>query len=249
MEALRTDDLQPFVKERIVPFFQEILEKSAPNLHSLYIVGSALTGDFIEKVSDINSIIVLKEMDLAFLDLLAPMGRKYRKQRLAAPLTLTPDSIQNSLDVFPIEFLGFRLNHHTIWGEDLLAGLKIGQGDLKRQCEREIKSKLIWLRRGYVSAAGDKNTLAQNIIRPFTGYIPLFRAIIYLLNQPPPAPVGQVLSELEKLTGADTAVLKEIYAIKKHRLKPSKDELSGIFARFYQATAKLGEIIDGLQVS
>jgi hypothetical protein len=249
MEPLRTDNLEPLVKGRIVPFFQEILEKAEPQLHSLHLIGSALTADFIEKVSDINSIIVLKEMDLKFLDILAPMGQKYRKQGIAAPLTLTPDAIMSSLDVFPIEFLGFKLNHHTVWGEDLLAGLTLGKSDLKRQCERELKSKLIWLRKGYIAAAGDKNTLAQNIIRSFTGYLPLFRAVIYLMGQEPPGGVGEVLAGVEKLTGTGTRVFEEIYAIKKHLLKPSQEELFGLFSRFYQATARLGEIVDGLQTA
>ncbi len=246
MQPLHTDNLEPSVKARIVPFFQEILEKSEAQIHSLHLIGSVLTPDFIDKVSDINSIIVLKEMDLAFLDLLAPMGQKYRKEGLAAPLTMTPRDLLHSLDVFPIELLGFKLNHHTLWGEDLLAGLNIDKGDLRRQCERELRSKLIWLRKGYIAAAGNRDTLAQNVIRSFTGYIHLLRAVIFLFNQEPPGPVNQVLLKLEELTGADTGVLREIHAIKKHRLKPSPEELFGLFSRFYQATAQLGEIVDGM---
>jgi len=48
-------------------------------------------------------------MELGFLESLAPKGKKYRKSGVASPLVMTPDYIQNSLDVFPIEFLNIRL--------------------------------------------------------------------------------------------------------------------------------------------
>ena len=131
---------------------------SAPVIHSIDLVGSVLTEDYFEKVSDINSIIVLQKMDLAFLDILAPLGRKYGKQGIAVPFIMDPGYIQSSLKVFPIEFLNFKLVHHTIYGDDLLAGLEINRGELRRQCEREIKGKLIWLQKSYVSAMGIKKS-------------------------------------------------------------------------------------------
>ncbi len=46
----------------------------AENLHSFHVVGSALTSDFDQKASQVNSVIVLKEMDFAFVEFLAPLG-------------------------------------------------------------------------------------------------------------------------------------------------------------------------------
>ena len=40
-----------------------------------------------------------------------------------------------------MEFLNFKLVHHTLYGEDLLAGLEIDKKDLRLQCERELKGK------------------------------------------------------------------------------------------------------------
>ena len=79
MSCLRTEDLSPSLIDKISPFFHEILQNSAPRIHSLYLVGSVLTEDYIEKISDINSIIVLQEeIDFAFLDTLAPLGKRFR---------------------------------------------------------------------------------------------------------------------------------------------------------------------------
>ena len=248
MTCLRTEKLSPSLQAKISPFFHEILPDSAPVIHSIYLVGSVLTEDYLEKVSDINSIIVLQKMDLAFLDILAPLGKKYGKQGIAVPFIMDPGYIQSSLEVFPIEFLNFKLVHHTIYGDDLLTGLEINQGELRRQCEREIKGKLVWLQKSYVSAMGDKKVLAANIVSHLRGYLPLFRGILHLLGQAPPPGLKKVLDLLVQLTGMEAEVFEEIYAIKKNLTKPSKEEISQLFERFYRATEKLAEVVDGLAI-
>lgn len=47
--------------------------------------GSCVTGDYVQGRSDINSVLVLTDMDPSVLDKLASMGRRYGKKRLRAP--------------------------------------------------------------------------------------------------------------------------------------------------------------------
>jgi predicted nucleotidyltransferase len=156
MVELKLENLATFVSQQIRPFIDEIMNKYHENIHSIHIVGSAVTEDFNEKTSDINSVFVLKKMDLKFIELLAPLGKRYKKKGIAAPLIMTPEYINNSLDVFPIEFLDFRHIHKTVYGEDILNDIDIKMDDLRHQCEREVKSKLIGLRQGYISSQGDR---------------------------------------------------------------------------------------------
>ena len=248
MTCLRIEYLSPSLREKISPFFHDLLKNSAPHIHSIYLVGSVLTEDYLEKVSDINSIIVLQKMNFAFLDTLATLGKKYRKKGLAVPLIMDPVYLQSSLDVFPLEFLNFKLVHQAIYGEDLLAGLEINQQELGYQCGRELKGKIVWLQRNYVSSLGDKKVLAANIVSHMGGYLPLLRGILHLLGQEPPPGLKKVLDLLSKSTGIETGVFEEIYAIKKNLTKPSKEEISQLFARFYQATESLAEVVDGIQI-
>ena len=192
MTSLRTENLNPSLLDKISPFFEEILQNSAPRIHSLYLIGSVITEDYLEKVSDINSIIVLREIDFTFLDILAPLGKRYRRQGLAVPLIMDPVYIQRSVEVFPIEFLTFKLVHHTLQGEDLLAGLEINRQELKCQCDRELKGRIIWLQKHYVSSMGDKKALAANIVSHMGGYLPILRGILHLLGQEPPPGLAKV---------------------------------------------------------
>jgi hypothetical protein len=152
------------------------------------------------------------------------------------------------VDVFPIEFLNFKLVHHALYGEDLLGGLEIDQNYLRLQCEREIKGKIVWLHKIYLSALGDKKVLAADIVGYLRGYLPILRGILHLLGQAPPVGLMETADLLFKLTGVDADVFKEIYSIKKNRIKPSGAEVSQLFARFYGATAKLVEVVDGIKI-
>ena len=248
MTCLRIESLSPSIQEKISPFFHEILAAAAPKIHSLYLVGGVLTEDYQEGASKIDSVITLQKMDLAFLDILAPLGNNYGKKGIAAPLIMDPGYLHSSVDVFPLEFFNFKLLHHALYGEDLMAGLEIDRHELRYQCERELKGKLIWLHRIYVSSMGDRKILAADIVRHFAGYLPLFRGFVHLLGQAPAAGLKGALDQLCKLTGMETAVFEEIYAIQKNPTQPSKEEVSQLFEKFYRATERLAEVADGLQV-
>lgn len=235
------------VIETYNPFLNEVLTGYREKIHSIHITGSALTADFDPKLSDINSVIVLKTTDLLFLEYIAPLGKKYGKKKVAAPLIMTPGYITASLDVFPIEFFNIKLIHHTLFGADLFDDLEINRSDLRHQCERELKVKLIGLRQGYLSSMGDRKILTDHFVNTISGYIPLFRGIILLLGETPPLEKIDVLGALQEISGVNTDVFGEILKQKNERKKPSLDRLNTIFEDYYGAIEKLMEIADGIK--
>jgi hypothetical protein len=238
--------LNPVVAEKITPMVEDLLEVHASNIHSFHIVGSALIADYNEKLSDINSVVVLHDMDLHFVEFLAPLGKKYGKKRIAAPLVMTPEYIERSLDAFPVEFLDFKLLHKTMYGHDLLKDLQIAMPNLRLQCEREIKTKLIGLRQGYISSLGKKKLIADMLIRNFTGSMALFRGIITLLGKAPPVVRAEVIAMFGTATGIDTSIFEKLLMVKAETLKPSERELASFFERYYDALESMGKIIDDL---
>ncbi|RJR17144.1 MAG: hypothetical protein C4581_08530 [Nitrospiraceae bacterium] len=248
MPDLSHHSLQPAAAKRIKPFLDEILEKYRDRIHSIHITGSAITDDYDDNVSDVNSIFTLKEMDLKFLELLAPLGRKYGKSRVAAPLIMTPEYVNSSLDVFPVEFLNFKLIHATIFGEDIFNDIEINRTDLRHQCERELKTKLIWLRQGYLSSLGNSKSLTERFAKSITGYIPLFRALIVLFGKEPPVKQDDVITALSHAMDINTDVFSKVLQEKHDRIKLSIDELNTIFEAYYTATEKLRKMVDEIRL-
>jgi len=247
MPDLKLEKLHPVAEKRIRPFLNEVLGHYEEKIHSIHITGTAITEDFDEKVSDVNSVFVLKGMDLKFLEIMAPLGKKYSKQKVAAPLIMTPDYIQSSLDVFPIEFLNFSLIHSVVFGDDIFGNIQIDRMDLRHQCERELKAKLIWLRQGYISSMGDRKMLSEGFVNSIAGYIPLFRGIISLLGKEPPVGQSAVIRSLSESTAINTAVFAKVLRAKHENLKLSVEELNTIFEDYYAATEKLGKIVDEIE--
>lgn len=245
--ALLLERLDPVVAARISPFVTELLTDFSGIIHSVHVVGSAVTPDYNEKTSDINSLIVLNEMDFGFIRSLAATGKKYKKKAIAAPLIMTPRYIRNSLDVFPVEFLDLRLIHKTLYGEDILKDLPIDKPHLRIQCEREIKTRLIGLRQGYVSTLNDERLLAGQLSQSIVGYIPLFRAVIYLMGKEPPVPKRDVIDEVSRATGIEMDTFMRVLRLRQQGTVLPKKDIPPLFENYYNATERLGAVIDGLQ--
>lgn len=247
MPDLSLHSLQPMAAKSIKPFLDEILGKYRDRIHSIYVTGTAITDDYDDKSSDVNSIFVLKEMDLRFLEILAPLGKKYGKDRVAAPLIMSPDYINSSRDVFPVEFLNFKLVHFTVFGDDIFKDIEINKKDLRHQCERELKTKLIWLRQGYLSSMGDRKMLTERFAKSITGYIPLFRALIVLFGKEPPVKQKDVITALSGAVNVNTDVFAKVLREKRDKVKHTVEELNTIFEDYYAATEKLGKMVNDIK--
>lgn len=237
----------PEAEKRFKLFLDDVLESRQDKIHSVHMTGSALTDDYDPRHSDINSVCVLKDMDLKFLESLAPLGKKYRKKKVAAPLIMTPAYVAQSLDVFPIEFLNIRMLHYTFWGEDIFKEIHIDPAHLRHQCERELKVKLIGLRQGYISASGDRKMLTDAFISSFAGYIPLFRGFIVMLGKDAPLNSDDVLSALQDVAHTDMAPFRAVLKEKQERAKLSMAQLNTLFEDCYTAIEKLGDMADEVE--
>jgi len=242
--TLRLERVPPAVRAKAAPFLEELATLVGPAAHSLHLVGSAVTPDWSAGHSDINTLLVLFEMDLAVLESIAPLGQRYKGSGIAPPLVMDEAYVRSSLDIFPMEFLEMRLIHETVLGEDLFATMRIDRGDLRQQCEREVKSRLLGLRQGYLRALGEPKALTETLVRFLSGYQPLARGILVLLGTEPPLRRAEAFAALEKVVGPDAAVFGEMLAVKEGREKPDAKGVRDLFERCHRATERLGRIVD-----
>lgn len=246
--SLRLDRLSPAVRAKAAPFLEDLARVAGGDLHSLHVVGSAVTPDWVEGRSDVNTLLVLREMDLAVLEAIGPLGKRHRRTGIAPPLVMDTASIAGSLDVFPMEFLELRLIHETVAGEDLLAGLEIHRADLRHQCEREVRSRLVGLRQAYLRSLGEPKALAEALAGFLAGYQPLARGILLLLGREVPVRRAEAFAALAGVAGPDAGVFAEVLAVKEGRTQPDADGVRALFERCHRATEQLGRIVDALAV-
>ncbi|WP_457574630.1 hypothetical protein [Desulfolithobacter sp.] len=238
--------VEPHLVDDFDRFVRELRQHTPVPLLSMHVVGSALTVDFDPETSDINSVCVFREISTALLDFLVTLGKKYRGRRIGAPVLMTPEYIQRSLDVFPIEFLNFQVIHLTVTGDDIFQTIVLRDRDLRLQCEREIKSKVLWLHQSYLQALGDSGLLAGQLAKSISGYFPLLRALLRLCGLKIPLSNQEVLTSLKKIVSQDTSIFETIYDLKRGRNHLSRQELATCFDRYYRATSELALFIDRL---
>jgi hypothetical protein len=236
------------VRAKAAPFLEDLARVAGDDLHSLHVVGSAVTPDWVEGRSDVNTLLVLREMDLAVLEAIGPLGKRHRRTGIAPPLVMDAAYIAGSLDVFPMEFLELRLIHETVAGDDLLAGLEIRRADLRHQCEREVRSRLVGLRQAYLRSLGEPKALAEALARLLAGYQPLARGILSLLGREVPIRRAEAFTALAAAAGRDTGVFAEMLSLKEGRARPDAEAVRALFERCHRATEQLGHIVDALAV-
>lgn len=247
MKISYPDSLNPSVATKALPFFEEIISLCNDNLHSIYLVGSAITDDYLADKSDINSLLILSNIDFTLLEALWQLGKRHRKRGIAAPLCMTPDYIRESLDVFPIEFLDFKLLHIVVYGEDLIGNLEIKKEHLRLQCEREIKSRLINLRQGFISSLGEDRHLMQILIESVNGVAPLLRAILTLIGKTPPLNKAEVFSAFQEgfnFSSSDT--FTKMLWLKQGKLKVKGSDLVALYRDFYLQIETIGNVLNSL---
>src|SRR3989337_375622 len=248
MEELKLSNLPAHVQTVIEPFLKDILANYKEDIVSIYIIGSAVTKGFHPKYSDINTLIVVKGIEIPFYDFIASLGKRYGKKKIRAPLIMTRDYINRSLEAFPLEFMEMKLIHHLVYGEDVLKDIKIEKSDIRLQCERELKGKLQHLCQGYIKAMGNKTTLTDLFVGSLSGYFPLFRGILFLYSHEIPKEKLAFLQALSDCCGVDMKVYRNLMDIRSRNFYPPIEALKETFKNLYRVLDTITKKVDALNL-
>lgn len=230
-----------------VPLTEDYLDAFGRDLVSLMLYGSAAGGSYVKGKSDINLLVVLTPEGMNRLeDAFAPV-KKWRKRKVAVPLFLTKEFISSSLDAYPIEFLNMRHHCVLIYGENVLAPLVFKPEDLRLQIERELKSKIILLREGYLESEGSARLVRELIGRSLVALVSIFNAMLYLKQAVLPRHKKETIEEAGRMFGVDANVFARCFEIKAKEDRLSGKEVVEVFHRYLREVEKVCHMIDGLK--
>ena len=236
--------------EQIRPAIRFLAEKLLAdlddNLISLCVVGSSVTDDFHPRFSDINTVVVTRSRSHELLKTIAGYGSAMGKKKLRAPLLMTPEYIQQSPDVFGVEFLDFQLNHVVVFGPDPFTELTMGKEDVRLQCERQLKAALIKLRQGYIRCLGKPKPVGQLLIECVGELAVLLRALLWLIDceRPKCAQPTLVLAAEKFSFEADKII--PLFKLKQQHQQPPSEQAERLFENLYQAIDHLARKVDQL---
>lgn len=240
----------PKSPEEIFSEFEADLEKVyGEDLISIILFGSGARGEYILKRSDLNFLIVLKDNTPSELAKCQKQLGKWRKRNVATPLFLTEEYIRASLDTFPIEFLEIRSAYKLVNGKDVLAGLEFSKANLRLQCERELKGKLLHLRHAFLESRGRARLLPGLVSGSIAAFAPIFRALLYISGVEPSRKRADLLRQVCENFGLNFSLFNDLLMIGRKEKKISKSGLNYLFDKYVEEIDKLSGIVDRMSVA
>lgn len=177
----KLDRLDEMKKNLLLDFTESLKLALGVILKSVILYGSFASGQHTKKHSDINILIILERVDLESLHKITAV-KKSRRFNDIAPLVFDIATLENSCDIFPIEFLDMQENYIVLFGEDYLKGLKIGTANLRHQCEWELKTKIFRLQQLYVDSQGKNRAVGSFLVGNLPSLLVVFKNILRLKN-------------------------------------------------------------------
>jgi len=198
--------------------------------------------------------------ELAFRDLVAclPFTESWHHRGAAVPLMLTPDELQRTIDIFPLEYASMVADYAVVRGEDPLRGVAIDAGDIRRACEAQAKSHLIHLRESFLESHAETTRIWQLIalsaapLRALLTNIARLPAEASSRARPPDGgspPSAQALSDealaklAEQRMGVSAALVQGVLATSAQGVSATIDP-THLLSHYIDAAQKIWEYVD-----
>jgi len=248
MEPTRQSDsdLPTSVREGLERFCSRLEDALGGGLVSIILYGGVAKHDpYDARTSEVNVMVVLKEVTVEILDKVAsPVQQGVRAFRLTA-MVLSENDLRTSTDVFPIKFLDMQKHHRVLWGKDLLAELPIAREHLRLRCEQEIKNLMLRLRQFYLQRAHQPEAVESTLTRALASLCASLAVLVELKTGEAPPGNGDVLEAAEKL-GLHGRPLQSALALRRGELKPDAPELKRLYDAFMRTVQQAAELADTL---
>ena len=139
----------------------------------------------------------------------------------------------------------------VLYGDDVLANLDISDKYLRHQTEYELRSKLMKLRRSYISASTSVGSLINLMAESLSSFVALFRAVLLIHGFEPPVTKHEIVALTAENLKIDGRPFVEIFNIRENNFAKTLDEISAnqLFADYLEQIENVIEAVDKLEKS
>ncbi len=205
-------------------------------LVSVVLYGSAATGDYHARFSDLNVLCVLSQITARELAAGGEIFRWWRRLGNPAPLLLTEREVASSTDCFAIEFRDIRDHHRLLDGRDVTGRLALDDSFYRAQVEHDLRAKLLRLRQKAAGVMHDGGLLRTLLLDSVSNFCVLFRHALALAGAGPPAQQRETIALARAQFGFDPAPFERLLDVREGKVK----------ARELDAAALLGSYLNGI---
>jgi len=208
-------------EDKLQQLVQRLQTACGDNLVSVVLYGSAAREDFHEHYSDVNLLLVLKQLGPAALHgLAAVMVWWTHEEKLRPPMIMTFQELQESADVFAIELLDIKMTHKTLAGEDVASAIDVPMNLHRVEVEHELRTTLLRLRQHLLLSPEKPDELRAVLAKSISSVATLFRHALIALGEDTPYAKPKLLEQAGEVFGFDAQPLRSILELRSDPHQP-----------------------------
>jgi len=217
------------------------------DLVSVVLYGSAASGDYHPRFSDLNVFCVLARLAPEQLAKSEPVVRWWQGQGNPSPLMLTEHEVVTSTDCFPIEFQDMKRHHRLLFGRDVVSGLEIDGRFYRAQVECELRSKLLRLRQKAAAVLSDKDVLRRLMVDSLSSFCVLIRHSLILAGGEGDGRKRDVIERAGGHFGLNPGPFLTLLDLREERVKPKEVDPGPLLAAYLNEIGKVIDAVDALE--
>ena len=228
-------------------FVERLKQSHGAHLKSVVLYGDAVEGVQFDDEAPKKALVVLEEITPGELKAAKSVAEWWRAEGNPLPVYFSTAEMQESSDVFPVEFLDMSRVRHIVYGEDPFDAIQIDTRYLRHQLEYELRGKLIRLRSLYMPASSNAARLASLMADSLDSFVVLFRHVLAMKRAEPVSEKQAVLEQLADELRLEKRVFDRIarYAVDDEVWL--EEETNETFARYLKLIEQVIATVDRLQ--
>jgi len=222
-----------------------LAEAFGDQLLSITLYGGVARGEHSGPSSDVNVLVVLKEVTVEALDRAAPIIQEggITAWRCFSPVSETCTARRTSSRPSSSTFKSIT----GCWGSDLLEGLQISTDHLRLRCEQEIKNLLLRMRRFYVNRAHHTELIEATLASATSSFLASLGVLLRLKTRSAPVTRPEIAAASVRESGLDEGVLRDALALKSGDYRPEPGELKRLYGDFMCLVQQAADIVDEIE--
>lgn len=229
---------------KIKEFVEKIQAAAGANLESVILYGSAVSGDYHPKFSNVNLFCVLRDGSYAKLRALAAVVKWWDRQKQPPPLFMTRVELERLTDVFTIELIDMKQHHRVLCGDDVIGGLHISMRLHRVQVEYELREKLLLLRQHLLLAGDDDRRMRELLVRSVASFATLFRHVLIALGESAPVTKRDAVVRLSARIGFDASAIEQVLDAREQKADGKNLQAVEIVGGYLEAVEKVTAVVD-----
>jgi hypothetical protein len=228
---------------KLEELIKKLREAAGANLESVILYGSASRGDYRETYSDLNVLCTMSSLGVKELARVAPVVKWWcTEKKEPAPLFFSPEELQHSSDIFPIELLDMQESHRVLYGSDVVAGISVPMNLHRVQVERDLRIILLKLRQHFLHQAKNRKELAAVFAKSVSGMLTLLRHTLIAFDEKPPAGARELFARIAAITGADASAFEA--ALEYQETRKVRGDVFAVYGAYLQALQNVIRALD-----